>query len=183
MKKLIVLWLIFFAFGCERNDQVDEIRIMINHYQQPAFAGEPIVLCYVVQEGNLIGSNEWSIMSPWIEGFNYELGYVYDIKVLKQKIKNPPMDASSFKYTLRQVVSKIKVSDQVRFQIRLSNSYTNGFESFVTGNTNTGFQLLNTTNIDCSVLCEELAKDLNDQKGLTGEFVHENGNIKLLEII
>ncbi|PTT37503.1 hypothetical protein DBR28_09820, partial [Chryseobacterium sp. HMWF028] len=35
-----------------------------------------------------------------IEGFTYEPGYEYVLKVKTEKITNPPADASSIKYTL-----------------------------------------------------------------------------------
>jgi hypothetical protein len=44
-----------------------------------------------------------------IEGFDYEEGYTYEIKVKKTEIENPPMDGSSIKYELLEVISKKSV--------------------------------------------------------------------------
>lgn len=41
-----------------------------------------------------------------IEGFNYEEGYKYIIKVKIEDVKNPPLDGSSNKYTLVEIISK-----------------------------------------------------------------------------
>lgn len=44
-----------------------------------------------------------------INGFDYEPGYEYVLKVNAEDIPNPPADGSSVKYTLVEQVSKSKV--------------------------------------------------------------------------
>lgn len=44
-----------------------------------------------------------------IEGFEFEPGYEYELLVNKQTVPNPPADASSFRWTLIEVVSKAPV--------------------------------------------------------------------------
>lgn len=41
-----------------------------------------------------------------VEGFTYEHRYEYVLKVKKEKVANPPADASSIRYILEKVVSK-----------------------------------------------------------------------------
>ncbi|WP_265428444.1 DUF4377 domain-containing protein [Chryseobacterium sp. YIM B08800] len=53
-------------------------------------------------------SDSWQNFYTNIEGFTYEPGYEYVLKVKTEKIENPPMDASSIKYTLIKQVSKTK---------------------------------------------------------------------------
>ncbi|KFF12466.1 DUF4377 domain-containing protein [Chryseobacterium soli] len=53
-------------------------------------------------------SENWTNFYSNIEGFTYEPGYEYVLKVKTEKIANPPADASSIKYTLVQQVSKTK---------------------------------------------------------------------------
>jgi len=53
-------------------------------------------------------SESWQNFYSNIEGFTYEPGYEYILKVKTEKIANPPADASSIKYTLIKQVSKIK---------------------------------------------------------------------------
>ncbi len=53
-------------------------------------------------------SDTWQNFYTNIEGFTYEPGYEYVLKVKTEKIENPPMDASSIKYTLIKQVSKTK---------------------------------------------------------------------------
>lgn len=50
----------------------------------------------------------WTNFYSNIEGFTYEPGYEYILKVKTEKIANPPADASSIKYTLIRQVSKTK---------------------------------------------------------------------------
>ncbi|HLT33301.1 MAG TPA: DUF4377 domain-containing protein [Aquaticitalea sp.] len=52
--------------------------------------------------------NNWSNYYSSIEGFDYEEGYTYKLKVEISKIKNPPTGASSEKYVLIEVLEKIK---------------------------------------------------------------------------
>jgi len=53
-------------------------------------------------------SGSWTNFYSNIEGFTYEPGYEYVLKVKTEKIANPPMDGSSIKYTLVKQVSKTK---------------------------------------------------------------------------
>jgi len=53
-------------------------------------------------------NNRWQIITETISGFSYEKGYEYILKVKSTKIKNPPMDISNIRYTLIEVISKVK---------------------------------------------------------------------------
>jgi hypothetical protein len=61
--------------------------------------------CLQVKENT---SENWSNFYSNIEGFTYEPGYEYVLKVKTEKIANPPADGSSIKYTLVKQVSKTK---------------------------------------------------------------------------
>ena len=59
---------------------------------------------------------------------------------------------------------------------------TNFYESYVTGNEEEGYKLLNTISIDCGEICEDLTLQLEAQESLTGTFEHEDGGkIKLVD--
>ncbi len=49
-------------------------------------------------------SGEWSLFYNQIEGFNYVAGKSYKVKVRREKVANPPADASAFKYVLLEVL-------------------------------------------------------------------------------
>ncbi|WP_426478981.1 DUF4377 domain-containing protein [Chryseobacterium sp. CBSDS_008] len=61
--------------------------------------------CLQVKEN---ASESWTNFYSNIEGFTYEPGYEYVLKVKTEKVDNPPADASSIKYTLVEQVSKTK---------------------------------------------------------------------------
>ena len=73
--------------------------------------------CYGVgiQECMLVksaGDETWSFFYGNIEGFDYEPGYEYVLKVRKEEVKNPPQDASSVKYVLVRIVSKVEKTSE-----------------------------------------------------------------------
>lgn len=51
-------------------------------------------------------SQSWRNFSDEIEGFAWEAGYLYRIRVVRASVANPPADGSSYRYILRQVISK-----------------------------------------------------------------------------
>lgn len=55
-------------------------------------------------------SEEWRNLFASIEGFEYEPGNSYELRVEVTPIANPPADASSLKYKLKEVVSKKKTA-------------------------------------------------------------------------
>ncbi|WP_415327687.1 DUF4377 domain-containing protein [Chryseobacterium sp. MMS23-Vi53] len=61
--------------------------------------------CLQIKEN---ASGNWTNFYSNIEGFTYEPGYEYVLKVKTEKIANPPADGSSIKYTLVKQVSKTK---------------------------------------------------------------------------
>ena len=61
--------------------------------------------CMLIKE-NL--QDDWQYFYDNIQGFNFEKGYNYQLKVKIETVKNPPADASSIKYTLIEVLAKEK---------------------------------------------------------------------------
>jgi uncharacterized protein DUF4377 len=55
-------------------------------------------------------SEEWRNLFASIEGFEYEPGNSYELRVEVTPIANPPADAASLKYKLKEVVSKKKTA-------------------------------------------------------------------------
>ncbi len=81
--------------------------MMVNSYTVKCI-GEMEGTCLLVQEGNMIGTENWEYFyfMDSIEGFNYEPGFVYALEVKKTEIENPPADVSSTKYELVRIISK-----------------------------------------------------------------------------
>ena len=58
----------------------------------------------------LVRSDEqqpWTLFYQQIEGFQFEPGYRYQLTVSKEQLTNVPADASSLRYQLIKVVSKV----------------------------------------------------------------------------
>ncbi|TKD08934.1 DUF4377 domain-containing protein [Polyangium fumosum] len=53
-------------------------------------------------------NKEWERFYGRIEGFPYEEGYAYELRVKREPVANPPADASSVKTRLVKIVSKKK---------------------------------------------------------------------------
>jgi heat shock protein HslJ len=52
---------------------------------------------------------EYQMFYDQIQGFTFEPGYTYELRVQVEQVPNPPADASSLKYTLIEVVEKTPV--------------------------------------------------------------------------
>ncbi|MBN2731818.1 MAG: DUF4377 domain-containing protein [Balneolaceae bacterium] len=165
------------------SDQQPKItNLRVNHYQQTGVGAGP-QLVYLVQEREDIGTEKWKFFYPPITGFEYELGYIYNLKVRKEKIENPPADGSSVNYMLEEVISKEKVANGISFSVRLKPTGYNNKPDFITGDKTNEFTLLHAIDIQCNNLCQQLAKELQTAEALTGTFQHVNSStIKLIQL-
>jgi heat shock protein HslJ len=66
--------------------------------------------CYQVKYNN---SKDWEFFYSEIEGFKYEAGYRYVLKVKRTKRINVPADASAYTYKLVRIVKKTLVTKPV----------------------------------------------------------------------
>ncbi|WP_316765535.1 DUF4377 domain-containing protein [Pedobacter frigiditerrae] len=181
-RNLILLSLITlssFFLSCEKTE--NQIKIRINQFKQTAVAPYGPVITLSAQQGNEIGSANWSAFYDQIVGFDYEAGYVYDILVVETEILNPPADGNSKAYQLKQILSKTKVDESVTFNLTLKNDLIN----YVKGDAVSGYTLLDEADIDCGTLCTEFANALqSNSKLINGKFcLNSNGSIKLVEIL
>ncbi len=56
-------------------------------------------------------NGEWQFFYDTIEGFDYQEGFTYKLKVNTFNVENPPADASSIRYELDEVISKTAVEN------------------------------------------------------------------------
>jgi len=49
----------------------------------------------------------WTLFYDSIEGFDYEVGFEYTIRVGRRAVPNPPADGSSFAYRLLSLLRKV----------------------------------------------------------------------------
>ena len=67
---------------------------------QGAFTQE----CYSVREQP---DSNWTLFYDSIEGFDYQSGFEYTIRVERRSVSNPPADGSSFSYRLLSILRKV----------------------------------------------------------------------------
>ncbi|MBC8644718.1 DUF4377 domain-containing protein [Flavobacterium lindanitolerans] len=82
--------------------------------------------CMQVKEGT---AKEWSNFYSTIEGFDYQPGYEYKLKVIKTKRQgNIPADASAYTYSLKKLVYKkqIKTANESYLDKKMILSQING---------------------------------------------------------
>lgn len=60
---------------------------------------------------------DWGNFYGFIDGFDYEPGYEYVLKVDSSRVVNPPQDGSAIKDTLLEQVSKSKVEQVSKSEV------------------------------------------------------------------
>ena len=88
--------------------EVDKV-IWVNSHTQPCMGMGPM-RCLQIQENDQINPDSWRNLFDGIDGFTFEPGYFYRLKIKETKL-NPeevPADASSIKRTLIEVLNKSK---------------------------------------------------------------------------
>lgn len=103
-----LIMLLLVATSCKSSNSENEasgITYWINSSRVPCVGVGPME-CLEVRQSE---SADWQLFYSSIEGFNYEPGFLYRIKVREEK-RNPediPADASSIRYILVSVEEKI----------------------------------------------------------------------------
>ena len=91
--------------GNGKNKTMDTVTYWVNSYRTPCEGVAPME-CLEIRRGN---SEAWELFYSEIEGFDYEPGYLYRIRVREEKLDpaRVPADASSIKFTLVSVEEKV----------------------------------------------------------------------------
>jgi heat shock protein HslJ len=115
MKNLILIGLgilLLAMMSCKSNQipglqkNTEEKIIWVNSSKQPCTGVGPMN-CLQVQYREQIEEGDWQNFYNEIEGFNYQPGNIYQIKVRIEKLTEPiPTDASSLAYSLLEVISQ-----------------------------------------------------------------------------
>ena len=164
------------------NDDTDTlINLRVDHYKQSAVGLGPTMVLQIQARDN-IGSNEWEYFYSGIEGFEYEWGYTYDLRVKKETIDNPPADGPSIRYALEEIIARNEVGDMATFEVTLKSMQIGITPGVVVGDLTSGFELLDQTAIDCGDLCEEMVEMLQNEEELTGSFTHIGSGIRLVAL-
>lgn len=185
MKTYLILLLFSISIilnACSNDDNTAEIvQLRVNHFKQTAMGVGP-KLVLQTQEAQEIGTDKWNYFYSNIKGFNYEPGFIYLLSVEKQQISDPPQDDSAIKYILRKVISKEKVETEATFKITLKSK--NLGSSFLTGDLESNYKILNEIEVHCNDLCKNLSEKLQTSNEVSGIFNHaENNSLRLIDII
>lgn len=113
MKKLSLLLLAGLLLGaflaaCNTAPEAEEENV------KTIYVGPELVDCVGVAPQQCLQvkenpEDEYTLFYDTIEGFNFEEGYEYELRVREETVENPPADASSVKWTLVEEVSKTPV--------------------------------------------------------------------------
>lgn len=88
------------------SQKVEEKILWINSAKLPCSGVGPMS-CLQIQEGDEIQEGKWQNFYSNIEGFDYQPGNIYKIKVSIEKLPDPiPADASSLSYKLVEIISQ-----------------------------------------------------------------------------
>ncbi len=107
IKGIIPVLSLFTALQCTTSSGMsgENTKTIIVGPQTADCTGVAPMKCLQVKE---TPAGEWSNLYSNIEGFTYEPGYEYVLKIKTEKLANPPADGSSIRYTLIRQVSKTK---------------------------------------------------------------------------
>lgn len=179
---IVSIFLALVIVSCDKESN-EAVRIKVNHYLSPGSNGLMWDLVYNVQQGEILGTDTWHLFYDYIDRFEYEPGYIYELEVMKTHINNPPMDGPNAKYELKRIISKVKVQTDAQFEIMLAIKYSNGYEAFLEMKNSTDYYLCNKVKVDCGILYDQLTNYLSTQTAFNGVFKHIDKNtIQLIEL-
>ncbi len=102
----------------ESQDKVETMDVQVSAYT--CFSGVLLVNDIIEGMSVKVGSNpKYNFMGlSSIDGFSYERGYEYKLKIQRTTLANPPADGSSYTYKLIKVLSKQK-AEGARTEVKL----------------------------------------------------------------
>ena len=109
MKHYLILGMLFFMVSCatHKTNKSNEYIYWVNSAKVPC-EGVGAMQCLKIQKGDTLNSEKWKLFYSVIDGFDYQPGYIYKLKVREVKTdkENVPADASSIKFKLIKVLEK-----------------------------------------------------------------------------
>jgi heat shock protein HslJ len=103
---LPILWAaLMVSCGSTKNKDMEVVTYRVNSFRVPCEGVAPME-CLEIRRGD---SESWELFYSEIEGFEFEPGYLYRLRVREEKLdpSQVPADASSIKYTLVSVEEKV----------------------------------------------------------------------------
>ncbi len=91
--------------------QSEEIRTFFIADHLADCTGVSSQKCMLIKESP---DEDWTYFYDDISGFEYEEGYSYELRVKVEEVENPPADASSKRYSLTELVTKVPTEDSAQ---------------------------------------------------------------------
>ncbi|MBN3581705.1 DUF4377 domain-containing protein [Algoriphagus aestuarii] len=102
---LLISAILMTAMSCQKEDETIETW-WVNSAKKDCVGVGPMS-CLQIHKGENLDSQDWQFFYNSISGFEYEPGYIYQIKVkVTPKAEPIPADASSLSYELVEILSK-----------------------------------------------------------------------------
>ena len=109
MRHYLILAILLIIVSCatHKTNKSNEYIYWVNSAKVPC-EGVGAMQCLKVQKSDSLHSEEWQLFYSTIDGFDYQPGYIYKLKISEEKIdkENVPADASSIKFKLIKVLEK-----------------------------------------------------------------------------
>jgi hypothetical protein len=99
-----MLWLLLSGCSLTTEPAEDILTFQIAPALVPCSGYEGQTTCYRVRES---ADAPWSYFYEWIDGFTYEPGYLYTVRVARRVITNPMADEPNEAYRLLEILSKV----------------------------------------------------------------------------
>ncbi len=173
--RLVLVFMLMLG-GCSLLSPSTDKTRYLDHYMQEC-ASFVLTLC---NRAKMQPSDPWMTSLNSIEGFDYQWGFVYELRVRETHIANPPADGSAIRTELLSVVSKEKVAPDVRFQLALTTRYR-GEPKIVKVGDNL-FEFYNAKTFTCAdELCADVEALVGREGVVTLEFTQpQNPDMPLL---
>lgn len=137
MKYFIITAFAIFLMTCSESNPDNTTTYWVNSFKVECTGVGPRT-CLQVHRGETLEPASWELFYSSIEGFDYEPGFIYQLRLQEEEIPadEVPADGSSIRYTLEEVVEK-KRDSTVRINDIWALERIGGEEINASGNNNT----------------------------------------------
>ncbi len=170
---LIVCFTLLTSCASDDDSGAEITTLTFTHYSTISFgfSNSPRLLPLSTKSG------ETSSFYRFVEGFDYEPGFDYELRVFETPNDPELQDAPSVSYELIEVISKTPGSTTETFDVWLGTNFGDTTEYYTSGTDLTGFQLLETISIECGDVCDALTAVIpEDRFSLFGTFTRNDSN-------
>ena len=106
MIKTLILALLLLPVGCGITEPVVKKAETLTLFVGPERTECMTIIPTTCLQVRFSPEGSWENFSDPIEGFEFELGFLYELRVRRIPIADPPADGSSFRWILLELVSK-----------------------------------------------------------------------------